>query len=812
MKPRGGKALLRLITFNAERGLDLGPRPLEITSEPARIAGTYAGVAEGLKSRFARRTPAPLAGVAAGPSPAPAAPAGPLWRSLGPVVMHNGQTYGSSRVDVSGRVSAIAVDPSDCNHILAGAAGGGVWESRDSGASWSARTDFMPTLTTGALAFDPSAPATVYCGTGEGNFYAGLGAGLLRSTDGGTTWAVHTSDPFVGVGFFDLLVDPADPMHLLAATTGGLFVSTNGGTMWTQALAARAWGLASHPSGGTAAEWLAACADGLYRSVDGGQSWTAVALPGAPASWDRLDVAIAKSNPAVAFAFGASGGTAYLFRRDGAGWQSIPIPGGLDTSQAWYDWYAVAAPDKDSQVYIGAIDLYRGDQDAGGNWGWTDLSTKTTGDSIHPDQHALVVDPSDPNTIYAGCDGGLFRSVDRGISWTALNNGLAITEIEYLAQDLASAQWLFAGTQDNGSTRYGGSPAWDHAADGDGGDCAVDQSNPNIVFHTFYGMGVERSTAKGDFGSFSPIGPNVSQGYQALFYPPVGCNQKTLTQAGESVFLSRDSGSTWTEVALPSGVVASAIAVPNPDHVFVGTTRGRLFHLSWSGSTWSHASELQQPRNDAWISRIWVDSNNLDRIWVTSSTIGGGRAFRSEDGGQHWTDYSTGLPSLPLNAVEVDPANPERVWIGADVGAYQSTDGGAHWSPFGSGLPNALVEDLLFHPPARLLRAGTRNRGVWEIAVDGEPAGRAAPMQGTHAKGTVPPNGEQPVSSPDWPVGAQVLWSVVPTGGPAGAPALTWQVSVAQSRPGYVTYWITVKNLTPVAIPFEVRFVVLSRG
>jgi hypothetical protein len=84
-------------------------------------------------------------------------------------------------------------------------------------------------------------------------------------------------------------------------------------------------------------------------------------------------------------------------------------------------------------------------------------------------------------------------------------------------------------------------------------------------------------------------------------------------------------------------------------------------------------------------------------------------------------------------------------------------------------------------------------------------APRVGPVGGTAIAGEVPPDGEYRLRSPDWPVGAQVLWSVVPTGGPAGAPALTWQVSVAQSQPGYVTYWITVKNLTPVAIPFEGR-------
>ena len=159
---------------------------------------------------------------------------GPQWRSLGPWTITNGQTYGTSRVNVSGRVAAIAVDPGNPAHVLMGAANGGVWESRDRGGSWAPRTDYAATLAVGAIAFDPSNPAIVYCGTGEGNWWSYLGAGVLRSTDGGTTWTTRCTAPFVGQGFYDLVVDPQNGNRLFAATTGGLYQSTNGGVTWTQ--------------------------------------------------------------------------------------------------------------------------------------------------------------------------------------------------------------------------------------------------------------------------------------------------------------------------------------------------------------------------------------------------------------------------------------------------------------------------------------------------------------------------------------------------------------------------------------------------
>src|SRR5258708_3601914 len=110
---------------------------------------------------------------------------------LGPFAIPHGQTYGEgpgSRPEVSARISSVAVDPGDPKHILVGSGGGGVWESRDDGISWAARTDGQPSLSIGAIAFDPTNPAIVYAGTGEGDDAAGdgspaLGAGLLRSPD-----------------------------------------------------------------------------------------------------------------------------------------------------------------------------------------------------------------------------------------------------------------------------------------------------------------------------------------------------------------------------------------------------------------------------------------------------------------------------------------------------------------------------------------------------------------------------------------------------------------------------------------------------
>ena len=749
------------------------------------------------------------------PPTGPPGATGPYWESLGPWTSPNGQTYGASRVNVSGRIADIAVDPSNPAHVLVGAANGGVWESFDRGGSWAPRTDYASTLAVGALAFDPSNAAIVYCGTGEGNWWSWLGTGILRSTDGGTTWSQLCTSPFVGQGFYDLIVDPADGQHLLAATTGGLYVSTNGGTSWTRQRTARTWSIAIAPAGGPSAEILCGSADGVFRSTNGGTSWTVVSISGLPSVWDRLAVAIAPSRPGTAYVWGARGPTAYLRRRASGSWGSVPLPPGVSTGQAWYDWYLAVSPDRPNEIYVGAIESYRANRNATtATWTWRNLSNKgATGDSIHPDQHAIAFEPGTPATIYVGNDGGLYRSANRGTNWTHCNNGLVIAEFEFLAQNFGRSRWLIGGTQDNGSERWTGSPVWEHIADGDGGDCAVNRANPATVFHTYYGMSPERSAASGDWASWAWIGPPLAPGEGSLFYPPLeasATNGDTVAMGGDRLYVSRNNGTTWTPLGFPSAARSSALAVPNADTVYVGTTDGRIFRTTWSGLFWTALTQLAAtPRAGAYLSDLYVDPNNLHRIWATSSTVGGGRIFRSDNGGANWTDCSNpSLPVLPINAVEVDPWNSNRVWVAADKGVYQSLDGGTSWADYSNALPNCYVGDLIFHPHARVLRAGTRNRGAWQIPVDGWITQPLCALQWT---GSLAGNATGSWFTWGWPATWHVYWTIMPTSPRPGSAQVGWKVQVERASAEYATYWITVTNKTPDPLTFEGRYCILSR-
>jgi len=829
-RPPGGKVLLRQLQLLESAGFteaaelaiqsavseeareQFQARAVQFTATPSGIpsgVGTAAEVGTGSATEDIGRMYLEVAEHLGPPTST-----GPQWRSLGPWTIPNGQTYGSSRVNVSGRVSSVAVDRGNPAHVLVGTANGGVWESFDRGTSWAARSDFAATLTIGAIAFDPSNSSTVYCGTGEGNawYNSPLGAGILRSSDGGTTWSTLCTTPFVGQGFYDIVIDPANGQHLLSAMTNGLFVSTNGGINWTQRRSSTTWSLSMAPTGGASAEILAACSDGLWQSTNGGTTWNLITLPSSPGSFDRLAVDIAPSNPSVAYAWGARGATAYLWRRTGGTWTLIGSPPGVSTTQAWYDWFVAAAPDRDTQVYCGAIEVHRGDL-SGSTWTWINLTNKgASGDSIHPDQHAIAFEPGNPNTIYIGNDGGLFRSNNRGINWQHCNNGLVISEFEYLAQNYGSSRWLIGGTQDNGTQRWTGSSTWEHIADGDGGDCGVNRANPTTVFHTYFGMSPERSSSAGNWGSWTWIAPPIPAGEGSLFYPPFetsATNGDTIALGGDALYISRNNGSAWTRLAYPSNARSSALYIPNADNVYVGTTNGRIFRTQWNGSSWTTLTALTTPRSGAYVSDLFVDPNNLSRIWATHRTMGGGRVFRSDNGGSSWLDRTTtALPALPINAIEVDPGNANRIWVAADLGVYQSFDGGASWTDFSNGLPHMLVGDLIFHPHARVLRAGTRNRGVWEIPVDGW---MTQPICGLQWTGSLSGNQTQRWFTFNWPATWHVVWTIMPTTPRSGAAQVSWTVQVERANAEYVTYWIAVSNLTPDPVSFEGRYCILSR-
>jgi hypothetical protein len=714
-----GKATARRRYFGQQRGL-----PGE---EHVGDAASAAVVAPRVRRARAQTAQASAGAIPAASFAAVVRAALPAWRDLGPTLIPHGQTYGSgsgAMPSVSGRCSGLMIDRANANHLVLCSAGGGLWGSLDSGATWVPLTDQQPTLVMGAIAQSASSPAIVYAATGDGDGQIPYGIGLLRSSDGGATWSSVAIAALAGTGAYDLAVDPTDPLRVWIATDKGLFVSRNGGQTVQSTKAEMCWSVTIHPS--APSEIFAAFPTGLMRSGDGGATWAAAALPGTQANtrFKRLEVCHAPSNGGIVYVAGCVGSAPVLWRRATASgaFQSLNVPSGMKTSQAWYDWCLGVAPDDPEFILWGAIDLYRGRRTAAGV-AWSNVSSRSNADSVHPDQHFVAFDPAHPGVLYAGNDGGLFRSADHCDHWTSLNPGLGITEFEYLAQLDSEAEWLFGGTQDNGSLSVAGPRHWDQVALGDGGDCAaLDRGAVSLVFHSYYDMPIERAAALGAHAfEWTDVGPPVPDGYACLFYPPMEARDPVLVKAGRSVWVSDDDGAHWEEVLLPTSGdadpdLATALAIADNRRILVGMLGGQLWSVVRGAAGWAAATVTKLATLPGYVSDIALVGAGAKTVWVTCSQVGVGHVFRSVNGGKTFADRTANLPDMAVNAIVVDPKRTSQLFVATDRGVWRSSTSGSAWSAFNNGLPNVIVGDLVLHATRRL-RAGTRARGAWEVVV-----------------------------------------------------------------------------------------------
>jgi photosystem II stability/assembly factor-like uncharacterized protein len=458
------------------------------------------------------------------------------WIQLGPTAIPNGQTYSSARVLVTGRVTSIVFDPTNTNIIYLGTAQGGVWKTSDGGGNWAPTTDNEDSLAIGALAMDQSNPLIVYAGTGEGNFSGDsyYGNGILKTIDGGNTWVTLAQPTFKGTRFCRIAVTPGAASRLLAATTDGLYRSVDSGVSWTK--------MSGSPLPGFNATDV--CIDpmtpttvyasfyglGIYKTTNAAAvtpTWITLA-GGLPASgFTRVALGLSASSPQTIYAlmaglYNPNRSLSYLvnnFLRStdgGNAWTSIPLPGGNIGGQGFYNLNVAVDPATPDIVFLSGISLWKAVRNAANNtWTITDI-----GESIHADNHALAFQPDNRLIIYAGTDGGLYKSTDGGTTWSdTINKGLCITQFEFIDHHPTSDAVVFGGTQDNGTEQFRNSLVFNHADDGDGGYCAIDQLQPQNVIHTFYDADATRSTQGGKFRSWNGISSGLG-GSGSLFIHP----------------------------------------------------------------------------------------------------------------------------------------------------------------------------------------------------------------------------------------------------------------------------------------------------
>jgi hypothetical protein len=696
------------------------------------------------------------------------------WVQLGPTAIPDGQTSSAARVLVTGRVTAIVVDPIDTNIIYIGTAQGGVWKTIDGGLNWSPRSDNEVSLAIGAVAMDPSDHLILYAGTGEANFSGDCydGNGVLKTIDGGDKWTTLGKRTFIATSFSRIAITPGTPTRLFAATAKGLYRSINGGTTWRRMTGSslpnvhalrpkdprrRVTDVCIDPVTPTTV-YAAVWGRGIYKSLNAGAatpSWTKLAggLPRAtakpPHGFTRIALGISPSSPRTLYALFANNDTTstgpgppyrnaidkfYVTTDGGRSWNSILLPQGPGNGIGGLGWYCLnvaVAPSTPDIVYLSGMSVWKAVRNTSTN-AWT---ITNVGDTIHPDNHAFAFQPGSLSIIYAGCDGGIYKSIEAGATWLdTINKGPCITQFEFIDQHPTSDAMVFGGTQDNGTQQFRNSPVFYNAADGDGGFVAIDQNQPRNILHEYYWSTtysvIERSTHGGKFGNWVDVTRGLEGNARARFYPPFALDQtnpRNIAFGTDRINLDGSQGTKgWpTKVTLPylgRTDTVSAIHYVNSNLIYVGTSKGKVYRLTKTGAAWVARAIALWALPRQLICDITARPDDVNRIVVVMagfhiSHVWHG-AVAALGTSATWTNISGTLPDIPVNALVIDPAAPDTYYIATDIAVYRTINAGASWTPFSEGLPNCAVFDLRMHSLTRLLRAATHGRGLWERKLD----------------------------------------------------------------------------------------------
>ncbi len=704
------------------------------------------------------------------------------WRLLGPrptIVLTDATSGGPPMA--SGRVNAVAVHPANGNVAYLGAANGGVWKTIDSGQNWTPLTDDQDSLAIGSLAIDPSNPETVYAGTGEENFSSDsyFGAGILKTVDGGRTWKTIASTAFGGLTsataggahIGSLAVQPRNSRILLAGVEGtrvehsGIYRSIDAGETWRLVLpGAPGTSVVFNPANPNISyaglgSRNKAKANGIYKSIDGGQHWTR-AMRGITGSADagdaetkvdpvgRVSIAIAASKPDTLYASIANTDTndtlgVFKTTDGGATWADANTPS-YCSPICWYANSIQVSQENPDVVLVGGTVLYMTRD--GGKTPWIQVTEGANGIFIHWDVHALAFGPAG-RRLYIGTDGGMFRGDNvgssriRDVGWTNINNTLALTQFyPGCSANPETTDFMICGTQDNGTQMYtGGGSWWNMIAGGDGGYTAVDTARPAVFYYSAAGfVSVSKSSPFTLYKGFLEVTTGIdSVNTNDCFVPPLvldPANPQHLYFACRKVYRSTDGGGVWTAISpqldAKDGAPAYtflAVAPSRSDRVYAATNDGRVFvsdnATAPSGAQWVARNAGLPGRA---ISSVTVDAADPDTAYVTTLGFSGfgdslGHVFKTTNGGGVWSDISGNLPNIGVNILVPDPLWAGVSYIGADIGVFRTADHGVSWTPVGKQLPRTPVVDLKLNPAARVLRAATHGRGMWEIPLGSPP-------------------------------------------------------------------------------------------
>jgi len=639
--------------------------------------------------------------------PAMLAPLLSNWQWLGPG-------------NIGGRIRAIAIHPTKTTTMWIGSVTGGIWKTTNGGASWLPLDDFAPVIAVSDLDIDPKNPDKIYASTGEAGFFdtvegtsilaASRGAGIFVTTNGGTNWSQLASTKGTDFQLINrLAISPADNKVLVVATPRGIFRSSDAGTSWSKRATLNTMDLDFHPTDGKLA--VAGTRDGVPAySTDGGLTWkSATGIASSP----RVEVAYAPSNPATVYAAVSQSDRIRIYRSTNGGQSySAQYTGTGIQTYSRYNNVIWVDPSDAATLLVGGVRLYRS-TNSGSSW-------RNAYSGSYYDYHVVVAHPgyngTTNQTVFHGNDGGIYRTTAfkaSTVRWQELNNNLGITQ--FYGAAISPSGRVLGGTQDNGSLLYtGNKEGWTRPIGGDGCFCAADPTNSNYIYGQIYWIRIYRSTNGGSnfsqIASSSDIRDKGSNFIPYMVLDPNNANRMYF--AGASVWRSDNiktaSRPTWTEIK-------KAITPCSKQHLQGGG--GGNSNAHFREDPHCNVSTIAPVKGNQ--NLVWVGHNHGD-IYMTSN---------AQAATPTWTkvDVAT-MPNRWVSRIVIDPNDTKRVYVSflgyhAD-NVWRTTDSGKNWQRItGTGtsaLPSAPAGALAVHPVlGGCLFAGT-DMGLFYSTDDGK--------------------------------------------------------------------------------------------
>jgi photosystem II stability/assembly factor-like uncharacterized protein len=626
------------------------------------------------------------------------------WQSVGPYSFIDSGSWSSGQ----GRVNCMTIDPNNPNNYYAGTPAGGLWSSKDAGLTWSPMTDYLPQIGVSGIAVDPNNSDIIYITTGDDDAGDSYFIGVMKSTDGGNTW--NPTGSLSGSSANEIYIDPTNSDIVWVATSSGLFKSEDGGDSWSNKKFGNIKDFKLKP--GDPNTIYAVTSSTFYKSTNGGNLFSTI-TQGLPTSSSRLALDVTPDNPNYVYVLSAAtGGGAFqgVYKSTDSG-ESFDHTGESEdifdgSGQAWFDMAIGVSDVEASTLFVGVLNIWKSSNQGSNFTRINNWSSDSEPAYTHADIHFLRYFDG---VLFAGTDGGLYRSTDNGLSFENLTTGMAIGQFYRLSVSKQSASYMVGGLQDNGGFGYSNNQ-WYNYHGADGMDAAVNPLNKQEYYGFIqFGGALYKTVTGGPNGNYVAGAPSGESGN---WVTPLVMDNAGRLYAGYSQ-LFRLENNAWTQISNYSfGGNLSVIEIDPNDNDYIYVARGlSIYKSSNRGVTFTNLN-VSFSGNE--ISSIEVNNHDSNILYATTSGSSG-KVYQSINGGASWLNITGSLPAESKNVVRHQKYNPNNpIYVGTYLGIYYRDDTLSDWEVFSTNLPNVHVTDLEITEIDNKISASTYGRGIWQ--------------------------------------------------------------------------------------------------